>query len=43
MPTFSVQVGDKKVKMPLLDIERVVQLEGRESYKKNVQNTNLEE
>ena len=35
MPTFTVQVGEKEVKMPLLDIERVVQLEGREEYKKN--------
>ena len=37
MPTFTVSVGDKQVKMPLLDIDRVVQLEGREVYKKNVE------
>ena len=35
MPSFTVQVGGKAVKMPLLDIDRVVQLEGREEYKKN--------
>ena len=42
MPTFSVQVGEKQIKMPLLDIDRVVQLEGREEFKKNV-NVELEE
>ena len=40
MPTFTVQVGEKQIKMPLLDIERVVQLEGREDFK---QNQNVEE
>ena len=36
MPTFTVNVGDKEVKMPRLDIERVVKLEGREEYQNNV-------
>ena len=36
MPSHLVQIGNKSIKMPLLDIDRVVQLEGRTSFKQNI-------
>lgn len=36
MPTHMVKIGNKSIKMPLLDIERVVKLEGRVSFKQNI-------
>ena len=36
MPSHMVKIGNKSIKMPLLDIERVVKLEGRVSFKQNI-------
>ena len=40
MPQITVQVGFKKVLMPRLDIERVIALEDRPTFKHNLKSGN---